>query len=65
MSPDMLKHGTHGRMVDFYSLGAILYEMLTGLPPNYSSNRDEMYENIMNKEPRFPSSLSANAISFL
>ena len=48
MSPEMLSEDSHTRMVDFYSMGALLYEMLTGLPPFYSRNRDEMYNNIVN-----------------
>lgn len=40
MSPEMLSDDYHTRMVDFYSLGAILYEMVTGLPPLYSSNKE-------------------------
>ena len=43
MSPEMLSSEYHTRMVDFYSLGALLYEMLTGLPPLYSQDREEMY----------------------
>ena len=52
-------------MVDFYSLGALLYEMLTGLPPFYSNNRDEMYYNIVNKEISFPNYLSNEAVKLL
>ena len=40
MSPEMLTSDFHTRMVDFYSLGALLYEMLIGLPPYYSTDRD-------------------------
>lgn len=52
-------------MVDFYSLGALLYEMLTGLPPLYSNNREEMYANIVAKEPNYPSYLSKASVSLL
>ena len=40
MSPEMLMGTGHGFAVDYYSLGAILYEMLTGLPPFYSTDRN-------------------------
>ncbi|CDW71203.1 camp-dependent protein kinase catalytic [Stylonychia lemnae] len=65
MSPEMLSQEFHTRMVDFYSLGALLYEMLTGLPPNYSSDRDEMYNNIVNQEVTYPAYLSDESIKIL
>ena len=35
MSPEMLQGHGHSLPVDYYSLGAILFEMITGLPPHY------------------------------
>ena len=42
MSPEMLNGSAHGRAVDIYGLGALLYEMLVGFPPFYSPNKAEM-----------------------
>jgi serine/threonine protein kinase len=36
MSPEMLSGEPYGYAIDYYSLGAVLYEMVTGLPPFYS-----------------------------
>ncbi len=65
MSPEMLSSDYHTRMVDFYALGALLYEMLTGLPPLFSNNREEMYQNIVLKDVYFPNYLSDESIRIL
>lgn len=65
MSPEMLTGIGHGYAVDYYSLGAILFEMLTGLPPFYSTNRNQMYMDIVDKELKYPSYLNPLAIDLL
>ena len=38
MSPEMLNAQPYSYGVDYYSLGAVLYEMVTGLPQFYSTD---------------------------
>lgn len=42
----MLRRAGHGKSVDWYLLGVLLYEMLVGIPPYYSNNKDTLYSNI-------------------
>ena len=47
LAPEMLKKNGHGKAVDWYLLGVILYEMLTGLPPYYADDKDQLFKNII------------------
>ena len=47
----MLESGVHSQSIDFYQLGVLLFELLTGLPPNYSADQQEMFYNILKDEP--------------
>jgi len=61
LAPEVLKKQPYTKAVDWWCLGAVLYEMLYGLPPFYSQNTNEMYENILYKPLRLRSSASAAA----
>jgi serine/threonine protein kinase len=58
IAPEVLLRQGHGRAVDWWSLGALLYEMITGLPPFYSRNRETMFEKIMKAELTFPNMMT-------
>jgi len=49
LAPEFLTGGGHGKAVDWWSLGILLYEMITGLPPFFSQNVSQMYELILKK----------------
>ena len=63
--PEMLNTGVHTRMVDYYQIGALLYELLTGLPPNYSNDKKEMFDQIASEEVKYPAFLSIHAKDLL
>lgn len=65
MSPEMLANSGHGQTLDFYCLGVLLFELLTGLPPHYNNNRFRMYKDITSKAETYPRSLSKEAVSLL
>jgi len=46
LAPEMLKRSGHGKSIDWYLLGVLLYEMLVVIPPYYSNNKEQLYENI-------------------
>lgn len=53
LAPETLFRTGTGKASDWWSFGAIIYEMLTGLPPFYDKNRQELYNNIKNMEIDF------------
>lgn len=65
LAPEFLLGGGHGKAVDWWSLGILLYEMLCGLPPFYSENVNEMYELILKKPLEFPDDVSPEAQDIL
>jgi len=60
LAPETLLRTGTGKASDWWSFGAIIYEMLAGLPPFYDKNRQELYNNIKNMEIDFLNDSSLN-----
>lgn len=58
LAPEILLKMGHGKQVDWWTLGCIMYELCTGLPPYYSQVRTELFYAIKNKPVIYPSDLS-------
>lgn len=67
----MLKRCGHGKAVDWYLLGVVMYELLVGIPPYYANNkymnliREEIFQNIEKAPLKIPSYLSPESKSLL
>ncbi|XP_078486934.1 serine/threonine-protein kinase Sgk2 [Ciona intestinalis] len=59
LAPEVLKKQPYTKSVDWWCLGAVLFEMLYGLPPFYSRDTHEMYENILYKPLKLRPTVSA------
>lgn len=54
LAPELLHGQGYTKAVDWWTLGVLLYEMLTGLPPFYDENTNEMYRKILSEPLHFP-----------
>ncbi|KAI5777808.1 kinase-like domain-containing protein [Geopyxis carbonaria] len=61
LAPELLLGQGYTKTVDWWTLGVLLYEMLTGLPPFYDENTNEMYRKILQDTLQFPADMDKDA----
>jgi len=61
MAPEILTRTGHGKAVDWWSLGALMYDMLTGAPPFTAENRKKTIEKILKGKLNLPPYLTPDA----
>ncbi len=65
LAPEILDRKGHGFACDWWSLGMLIYEMLTGLPPWYTRDRKKLYSRLRSAPLEFPSYITPNARELL
>ncbi|KIK96623.1 hypothetical protein PAXRUDRAFT_825768 [Paxillus rubicundulus Ve08.2h10] len=65
IAPELLESQGYTKTVDWWTLGVLLYEMMTGLPPFYDENVNTMYQRILTDPLLFPPDISPEAKSVM
>lgn len=65
LAPELLLAQGYTKVVDWWTLGVLFYEMLTGLPPFFDENTNDMYRKILQEPLRFPDDMDREARSLL
>lgn len=58
IAAEIIQTKGYNKSVDWWSLGILIYEMLSGFTPFYDSNTLKTYDNILNAPLKFPMSKS-------
>lgn len=61
MAPEVLAQQGHGFSVDYWGLGMLTYEMMTGLPPWYTTDRAKLFRRLKSAPLEIPSFFSHGA----
>ncbi|KAI8911685.1 kinase-like domain-containing protein [Gorgonomyces haynaldii] len=65
LAPEVLIGNGYSKTVDWWTLGILLYEMISGLPPFYDENTNVMYRKILQDELRFNDDMSPEVVDLL
>uniref|UniRef100_A0A8C3SLX1 Uncharacterized protein n=1 Tax=Chelydra serpentina TaxID=8475 RepID=A0A8C3SLX1_CHESE len=65
LAPEVLTDTSYTRVVDWWGLGVLIFEMLVGESPFPGDNEEEVFDSIVNEEVRYPQFLSSEALPIL
>lgn len=60
LAPEVILGKGHNRPADWWTLGILIYEMVYGIPPFYSSNINNMYRKIIRDKVAFKSNVKTS-----
>eukprot|EP00591_Stephanopyxis_turris_P007157 CAMPEP_0195529954 /NCGR_PEP_ID=MMETSP0794_2-20130614/32634_1 /TAXON_ID=515487 /ORGANISM="Stephanopyxis turris, Strain CCMP 815" /LENGTH=600 /DNA_ID=CAMNT_0040661341 /DNA_START=129 /DNA_END=1931 /DNA_ORIENTATION=+ len=65
MAPEVLAQSGHGFCVDYWGLGMLVYEMMTGLPPWYTTDRTKLFKRLKHAPLEVPSYFSKESKNYV
>jgi serine/threonine protein kinase len=65
LAPEVIEGQEYSYAADFWSLGTMLYEMITGRTPFHAQTVDEMYERVLYDELLFPPKMDKEAMDLI
>jgi serum/glucocorticoid-regulated kinase 2 len=65
MAPEVLMQSGHGFTVDYWGLGMLIYEMFTGLPPWYTTDKTKLFKRLKSAPLTVPNYISSESQSFV
>jgi len=61
LAPEIIQSKGHGKAVDWWAFGVLIYEMLAGYPPFYDDNPFGIYQLILAGRIQFPRNVDTHA----
>ncbi|GMH68065.1 hypothetical protein TrST_g11422 [Triparma strigata] len=65
MAPEVLQQKGHGFSVDWWGLGMLTFEMFTGLPPWYTTDKTKLFKRLKTAQLVIPSFISSESGVFV
>ena len=65
LAPEIILNKGHGKPVDWWTMGILLYEMLVGIDPFSDDDPMMIYQKIIKGKIRFPNTIDKNAKSLI
>ena len=65
LAPEIILNKGHGKPVDWWTTGILLYEMIAGIDPFSDDDPMMVYQKILKGKIKFPSSFDSNAKSII
>lgn len=63
IAPEILREIPYGFTVDWWSLGVLVFEMLSGQPPFEADTEEDLFDSIMNDEVFYPAWLNKDSVA--